>query len=160
MACNKYYGLKGTHRREVISYKVSTKQTVILSISCNHCKNPVCVLVCPENNFQKRSDGIVVHNASNCKGCERCINACPFHAPKLNPITNRADKCNFCVERIDEGLTPICIENCSTEALKMLRIKDDRNLTYENDDATPLKNYTKPSIFITKKQAAQLFFRE
>ena len=85
--------------------------------------NPVCISICPENNFQKRWDGIVVHEASHCQACMRCITACPFHAPKLNPKTNRADKCNFCIERIDQGLKPVCVENCVTGALSMMEIQ-------------------------------------
>ena len=78
--------------------------------------------ICPENNFQIREDGIVVHNPSSCKGCQRCIEACPFDALKLNPKTNRADKCNFCIDRIEQGLRPICVENCITGALGMIKL--------------------------------------
>lgn len=162
MACNKHYDLRGVHRREVVSYgDYSSTQNIYMSMSCNHCRNPVCVYICPENNFQKRHDGIVVHNAVNCRACKRCIKACPFHAPKINPKTNRADKCNFCVERIDQGLQPICIENCSTGALKMLRVqKDSTKFNQANYTDVPLSNYTKPSLFITKKHEGQIFFRE
>lgn len=162
MACNKFYDLKGVHRRNVVSYgKDSLGKTIHVSISCNHCKNPVCIYICPENNFQKRQDGIVVLNAINCKGCERCINACPFHAPKLNPVTNRADKCNFCSERIDQGLKPICVDNCSTGALKMSRLKNNVSTlnAANHEDEIPLSGYTNPSIFITRKQQGHTYFR-
>src|SRR5690606_22278368 len=105
------------HRRHVVTFETESHTPLHISISCNHCRNPVCVTVCPENNFRKRKDGIVIHEASNCQGCMRCITACPFKAPKLNPRTNRAEKCNFCVDRLDEGLQPICVESCVTAAL-------------------------------------------
>lgn len=161
MACNKYYDLNGLHRREVVSYrKDSPAEVTHLSISCNHCMNPVCIFICPENNFQKRQDGIVVHNASNCKACKRCIEACPYHAPKINPKTNRADKCNFCVERIDLGLKPICIENCTTGALRMIRTKQSNSKLNTLKTEIPISTYTDPSIFIVDKKQGQSFFRE
>lgn len=162
MACNKYYNLEGVHRREVVSYVTnSSSQTIHLSLSCNHCRNPICIFICPENNFQKRQDGIVVHNAANCKGCKRCINACPFHAPKINPKTNRADKCNFCVERIDEGLQPICVKNCLTGALRIIKTKLNLRQEYTTQlTDTPIATYTDPSIIISKKNEGQVFFRE
>lgn len=161
MACNDYNELSGLHRREVVSYETkSSSTTVHLSISCNHCKNPVCVLVCPENNFQKRRDGIVIHNSNNCKSCNRCIKACPFHAPKINPKTKRADKCNFCVDRIDLGLKPFCVDNCITGALNMIKVSTDKNKSYTFDNDSPLVSYTNPSIYVIEKQKGQIFLRK
>lgn len=162
MSCNSYYGLSGIHRRNVLSFDEELSgQPIHLSMSCNHCSNPICVSVCPENNFQKRWDGIVVHHANNCRACMRCITACPFHAPKLNPKTHRADKCNFCVERINEGLKPICVENCVTGAMSMLTINahEPRPDALKNA-GIPLMSYTKPSIFLTKKHTGKIFLRK
>ncbi|WP_191274886.1 4Fe-4S dicluster domain-containing protein [Neobacillus kokaensis] len=163
MACNDHYGLMGIHRRNVFTYESESdeKQRLHVSMSCNHCLNPVCVYICPENNFQKRGDGIVIHEPSRCKGCKLCINACPFHAPKFNPKTNRVDKCNFCVERIDQGLRPICVENCTTGALSIMML--DTNEIESNSLKSaelPIAGYTKPSINILKKQQGYTFFRE
>ncbi|MFZ7942815.1 4Fe-4S dicluster domain-containing protein [Neobacillus sp. 19] len=162
MACNDHYGLMGVHRRNVFTYETETDdQRLHISISCNHCINPVCVYVCPENNFQKRADGIVVHEPSRCKACKRCMEACPFHAPKLNPKTNRVDKCNFCVDRIDQGLRPVCVENCTTGALSMM-VMDTNEIqsnSFKSADI-PLVGYTKPSVNIIKKQQGHTFFRE
>lgn len=162
MACNAYYGFTDTHRRTVLSFEEETTgQPIHLSMSCNHCENPICVSVCPENNFQKRRDGIVVHQADHCRACTRCITACPFHAPKLNPITNRTDKCNFCVERIDDGLQPICVENCVTGALSIITINSGKRKpdTVKNADI-PIRRYTKPSIFLIKKKHGKIFLRK
>jgi anaerobic dimethyl sulfoxide reductase subunit B len=160
MACNEYYNLTGTHRRKVVSFESEEAKTAHFSISCNHCRNPVCVIVCPENNFQKRQDGIVVHHPFNCKACQRCVQACPFQAPKLNPKTNRVDKCNLCVERIDQGLKPICVENCLTGALNIMQVEaNSRNHSYKTADI-PIVSYTNPSIFIKKKQSGRSFLRE
>nr|WP_239094457.1 4Fe-4S dicluster domain-containing protein [Bacillus sp. B15-48] len=130
-------------------------------MSCNHCLDPVCVYVCQENNFQKRRDGIVVLDPSRCKGCMKCVEACPFSAPKLNPVTNRVDKCNFCVERIDDDLRPVCVKNCITGALGMMTVdtKEIRSNNMKHNEI-PLTNYSTPSTQILKRNKKQYFSRE
>ncbi|WP_191090688.1 4Fe-4S dicluster domain-containing protein [Niallia endozanthoxylica] len=162
MACNDFYGLMGMHRRNVMTIEPDIDELPLhISLSCNHCMNPVCVYICPENNFQVREDGIVVHNPSGCKGCERCIEACPFDALKLNPKTNRADKCNFCVDRIEDGLRPICVENCITGALSIMKVSSDEIKANNFQDAdVPIVAYTRPSVNILKKQKGHIFLRE
>jgi len=80
---------------------------------CNHCSNPPCVYVCPTGATYKRpQDGIVVVNTGNCIGCKYCVQACPYDARFLNPVTGFADKCDFCIHRVSNGLEPSCVVSC------------------------------------------------
>ena len=79
---------------------------------CNHCDDPPCVDVCPVKATYKREDGIVLVDPRLCIGCGTCVNACPYDARYLNPVSHTADKCTFCVERIDQGLLPACVTSC------------------------------------------------
>lgn len=79
---------------------------------CNHCDNPPCVEVCPVKATYKREDGPVLVDPELCIGCGTCVNACPYGARFLNPVSHVADKCNMCVERIDAGLLPACVTSC------------------------------------------------
>ncbi|RSK27555.1 4Fe-4S dicluster domain-containing protein [Bacillus sp. HMF5848] len=91
-----------------------------ISLSCNHCDSPECFRVCPENAFTKRKvDGIVEINSKLCSGCMICVDICPIGAPQSNPLTRKVTKCDFCIERQEQGLLPACIEACSTGALKL-----------------------------------------
>lgn len=80
---------------------------------CNHCSVPPCVRVCPTDATYKRpEDGIVVIDTGVCIGCKYCILACPYDARFFNPVTWFADKCEFCIHRVSQGVTPSCVNTC------------------------------------------------
>ena len=80
---------------------------------CNHCNHPPCVDVCPTGaTWKRKEDGIVVVDPNICIGCKYCIQACPYDARFLNPITGAADKCDFCLHRVSRGSAPACVETC------------------------------------------------
>lgn len=83
---------------------------------CNHCDNPPCVEVCPVKATFKRQDGIVLVDHRLCIGCGTCVNACPYNARYIDPVSHTADKCTFCVERVDAGLLPACVTTCTGRA--------------------------------------------
>ena len=112
---------------------------VYLPMLCNHCDEPSCVDVCPTGATHKREeDGIVVIDADACVGCRACMTACPYHAryyldeireyypgqgltpyekaryPEHNSGT--VEKCNFCLDRLAEGLQPACVQTCPAKA--------------------------------------------
>ncbi len=85
---------------------------------CNHCDTPPCTQVCPVRATVRRDeDGVVVMYYGKCIGCGMCIAACPYDARFFNPYRRTADKCDFCTSRIDQGLTPACVEACVSGAL-------------------------------------------
>ncbi|WP_370640486.1 4Fe-4S dicluster domain-containing protein [Salipaludibacillus sp. CUR1] len=160
-ACNQENSSKGArHRRSFINYEVEKTESVYLSMSCNHCANPVCVVICPRNNYSKKRNGIVVHDAESCEGCKLCVEACPFQAPKYNHETNRVDKCNFCAEKVEGGNLPTCVASCPTQALTFFWT--DRSVKLNNDYAAkiPMSYFTKPSIQFRSDKPKMQFFRK
>jgi tetrathionate reductase subunit B len=83
---------------------------------CNHCANPPCVQVCPVGATFSTTDGAVLVDDKRCIGCRYCIQACPYGARYLHPLTKTADKCTFCYHRVVRGLLPACVEVCPTQA--------------------------------------------
>lgn len=83
---------------------------------CNQCEHPPCVQVCPVGATFKTEDGVILVDENRCIGCRYCIQACPYGARYLHPITGTADKCTFCYHRITKGLLPACVEVCPTQA--------------------------------------------
>lgn len=139
-------------------------------VLCNHCTNAPCTRVCPTQATWRRSDGVVAMDAHRCIGCRYCMTACPFGArsfnwenPKPEQTANNypartagvVEKCNLCVERLDAGQIPLCVDTC--------RVRGTAALTFGNleDASSPLRQLlasrqvlrrkpglgTEPSIF-------------
>jgi len=110
---------------------------------CNHCTNPPCVRVCPTKaTFKRAEDGIVMMDFHRCIGCRYCMAGCPYGARSFNfrdprpyiktelnmkfPTRERGvvEKCNFCAERLADGLLPACVEACKAGALSFGDLAD------------------------------------
>jgi len=83
---------------------------------CNQCDHPPCVQVCPVGATFKTIDGVILVDDKRCIGCRYCIQACPYGARYLHPLTRVADKCTFCYHRLVRGLLPVCVEVCPKQA--------------------------------------------
>ncbi len=90
---------------------------IFTPIQCNHCENPPCVPACPLNATYKMPNGIVVTDWEKCKSYGTCVKACPYDARFLDKRhENKVDKCDFCLDRLEQGLLPACVEACSSKA--------------------------------------------
>lgn len=87
-------------------------------MSCYHCENALCVKACPAGAMQKREDGIVFVDHEKCVGCKTCIQACPWGAPQWNPRAGKVVKCDYCMDRVDQGQQPACVSSCMTGCLE------------------------------------------
>jgi Fe-S-cluster-containing dehydrogenase component len=171
-------------------------EVTTVPVRCNQCKKAPCVEVCPTGATQRRPDGIVQVDQNKCVGCRYCVIACPYQnrtflSKDKNPgyfpgyaLTRfekkgrelyphqlgTTEKCNFCLERIDAGLsqglkpgsdrdaTPACVNTCQARALifgdldnpqseisRLIREKDGFQLRQEYD-TDPAVYYIDPGI--------------
>ncbi|MCX2726766.1 polysulfide reductase NrfD [Thermomicrobium sp. 4228-Ro] len=86
-------------------------------LRCNHCDDAPCVTICPTKALFRRPDGIVDFDPQRCIGCKSCMQACPYDAIYIDPLTNTAAKCNYCSHRVDQGLLPACVVVCPEKAI-------------------------------------------
>jgi Fe-S-cluster-containing dehydrogenase component/formate-dependent nitrite reductase membrane component NrfD len=84
---------------------------------CNHCTDAPCVTICPTTALNKRADGIVDFDTDRCIGCKSCMQACPYDALYIDPQEHTAQKCNYCVHRVEVGLEPACVVVCPEQAI-------------------------------------------
>ena len=93
-----------------------------LSLSCNHCADPVCATNCPTKAIRQREDGIVLIDQDACIGCKYCAWACPYGVRELDEQQKVMKKCTLCIDRIsDQSLPenerrPACVLACPTTA--------------------------------------------
>jgi tetrathionate reductase subunit B len=103
-------------RRETTHDVREVIRTFFVPKLCNQCEKPPCVQVCPVKATFATPDGAVIVDKERCIGCRYCIQACPYGARYLHPMTKTADKCTFCYHRVVKGLQPACVEVCPTKA--------------------------------------------
>ncbi len=114
---------------------VEYPQLTFLPLACQHCADPACLPVCPTGATYKRDDGIVGIHSEDCIGCRSCIQACPYGVRVFNVtepsrptehalgsskehtgVRGTVEKCDFCMDRIDAGALPMCVETCPARA--------------------------------------------
>lgn len=169
-ACSDYHGLTGTERyRRVLDYEGgnwvqgqggSWSQDAFcyhVSVSCNHCNQPVCTKVCPTGAMHKESNGLVLVNTTICVGCGYCTMACPYRAPFVSDVTHASEKCDGCSRRIADGLVPICVEACPMRALAFGDMRELLNLRDGVVSIAPLPEpETSPNIIIRASSATKM----
>ena len=127
------------------------------TMSCNHCEDPVCVTACPTGAMYKRSeDGIVRVHEEECIACGACATACPYDAPVMNTEKQKMGKCDFCVDQIIEGKTPICVGACPVMAIHYGEIGELREKFGSVDTLEGLPEpTTKPALVIVPHKDAK-----
>jgi DMSO reductase family type II enzyme iron-sulfur subunit len=80
---------------------------------CNHCTHPACLDACPRSAIEKREqDGIVLVDQDRCHGYRFCVEACPYKKVYFDTERQVANKCLFCMPRVEEGVAPACARQC------------------------------------------------
>lgn len=128
-----------------------------LSISCNHCEDPVCVKVCPTTAMHRNEHNIVVVDHDKCVGCRYCEWNCPYSAPQFNADLGQMTKCDFCFSRLLKGETPLCVASCPMRALKFGEFEELQKIYGPPTHIAPLPDpaLTRPCLALTPSRNAR-----
>lgn len=148
--------------------KYPNARLISVPMSCMHCGDAPCVKVCPTGASHKLENGIVLVDYEKCTGGKACMGVCPYKARQFvekiseyypgkgftpyeqlrekqtgtkKHIVGVVEKCTFCVDRVNEGKEPFCVETCVGNA-RTFGDLDDPN--------------SRVSTLITERHASQL----
>jgi Fe-S-cluster-containing dehydrogenase component len=156
VACKTENDVPEGFNRDWIAYDVKgefpTLHMEIRSERCNHCDSPPCVHCCPTGASHVHDvGGVVLVDDDQCIGCKACVAACPYGARFIHP-DGYADKCTFCIHRVEEGLDPACVAVCPTHCMRFGDLDDPNSevsklLASRNHHTLMPEAGTKPRIF-------------
>ncbi len=75
--------------------------------------------VCPARAIKRLDNGIVGVDPDKCVGCGLCAEYCPVDMIKLDPDSQKAQKCELC-----QG-NPLCVDACPTGALELVLLRNN-----------------------------------
>lgn len=127
--------------------KNSAVKWYFAKLQCMHCKDPVCLQVCPHAAILRTEWGTIARKWDLCKGCQTCEYLCPYQVPKVGSRSNKMFKCTLCYERIKKDKKPACVEVCPSGALnfgteeEMLALANKRVKELKATDARSAQIY-------------------
>jgi len=93
------------------------------SVPCYHCENPPCVPAAKGALYKESKYGAVLLDPAKAK--TQCLDlraandACPYGAIVFDsddPVNATASKCTMCIDRLEQGMMPMCVMACDTRA--------------------------------------------
>lgn len=128
-SCTQVHGVARLVRRgdkvlTTVGEAAAAKSLLVVN-SCQHCKNPACMIDCPTGAIGRDPGGEVFIRDALCTGCGNCAKACPWENIRMAPRSGQpgppeatwlATKCDLC--RDFSG--PACVQACPTGAMQRL----------------------------------------
>ena len=131
VACKTENDVPDGHCRDWINQRLEGRwpelRLTITSERCNHCDRPPCVTCCPTGARHVHDFGkVVLVDHDKCIGCKACLASCPYDARFVHP-DGYADKCTFCIHRVERGELPACVSVCPTHAMHFGDLDDPQS---------------------------------
>jgi Fe-S-cluster-containing dehydrogenase component len=98
-----------------------------IPIPCMQCDNAPCIKAAKNGAVYKRPDGIVIIDPKKAIGQRQIVDACPYNAIFWNEEKQLPQKCTFCVQRLEEGRIPKCVQVCPSQALIFGDLEDPKS---------------------------------
>ena len=103
-------------REEVINKKLNW---LFFPEQCRHCIEAPCLETAGDPGAIYRDDktGAIIFTANTKRlNAAEIIESCPYNIPRKSPDGTLA-KCDMCIDRVENGLPPACVQTCPTGAM-------------------------------------------
>jgi Fe-S-cluster-containing dehydrogenase component len=87
--------------------------------------------------MKKEEDGMVLRSQFKCVGCGSCAAACPFGVIQPSLEKHIVPKCDLCIDRLEEGEVPRCVQACTSGALSFEEV--DEQVADENKNLASVR---------------------
>ena len=108
---------------------------LFLPEQCRHCIDPPCASVANVEGaiLHDKATGAVIYTDKTAQDDFEAIRGvCPYDIPRQDPVTKVIAKCDMCIDRVQNGLLPACVQTCPTGAMNfgdredMLTLAEER----------------------------------
>ncbi len=120
--------------------------------TCFHCANPICVPAANGAMMKEPKYGVVLMDPSlaTTQSMRDAAAACPYGAITFDSDADGATavKCNMCVDRLEQGLKPVCVMTCPMRALDFdtMANLEAKYGTLQTIEGLPDPSETNPSV--------------
>lgn len=98
----------------------SLRELAHFAVICRKCDDAPCVASCPWEALEMQTSPaggqdyhMLKRYMMRCTSCKSCSRACPFGTIYAETIPFITARCDYCLGRLQEGESPICLESCS-----------------------------------------------
>lgn len=128
---------------------------------CRHCIEPPCKYVAnmykPGSVVQDPKTGAVVmtDKAVIRKGKLESWEMCPYNVPRQDPSTGLWSKCDMCLDRVEMGMLPACVQSCPTGTMNFGDRADMLKMAYERLAEV---QKTKPNAYLADPEDVRVIY--